>query len=78
MSVAIKRTWAPTKKWIAAAVGSVASIAASWILTGNFDDVERGMVATAVVALAGSYFKSNDVTATGDGVPAEVTEVRDR
>lgn len=50
----------PTKKWIAALAGSVASILASWIVTGEFDDVERGMVGTALVALTAAYFKTND------------------
>ncbi len=58
-------SWKPTKKWIAALCGSVASIAASWIVTGAFDDVERGMVATALVTLVAAYFKSNDYTPGG-------------
>ena len=62
-------TWKPTKKWLAGLVTGVATVLASFIVTGEFGDVEKGMVATLVIALAGSFFKSNDVTATGDGVP---------
>jgi hypothetical protein len=32
--------------------------------------VERGMTGTLVVAAVGAYFKSNDQTATKDGVPS--------
>ena len=60
-----EKTWLPTKKWIAGAAGSVAAILASWIVTGSFDDVERGMVGTALVALVASYFKSNEDTPGG-------------
>jgi hypothetical protein len=56
-------SWAPTRKWWAAAVTGVASIAASWLVTGAFDDVERGMAATLLVALAGAWFKSDDAPA---------------
>ncbi len=62
-------SWKPTKKWFALVAGGAASIAASWIVTGAFDDVERGMVATLLVSAAGAYFKSNDQTETKDGVP---------
>lgn len=64
-------SWKPTKKWLASLVTGVATIAASWITSGAFDDVERGMAATLIVALAGAYFKSNDATPTGDGVPVK-------
>ena len=57
--------WKPTKKWITAAVTGVAGILGSWIVTGAFDDVERGMSATLITALAASYFKSNDDTPGG-------------
>ena len=58
-------TWKPTKKWLAALAGALASIAASWIVTGAFDDVERGMAATALVSLVAAYFKGNDPTPGG-------------
>lgn len=61
----LSKSWKPTKKWIAGAVTGLASIAASWIVTGAFDDVERGMLGTLLVGLAGSYFKSNDNTPGG-------------
>ena len=63
-------SWKPTKKCWAMLAGGLASIAASWIVTGAFDDVERGMAATLLVGAVGSYFKSNDSTESGDGVPA--------
>lgn len=62
-------SWRPTKKWYALVASGVASIAASWIVTGAFDDVERGMCATLLVGAVGAYFKSNDQTPTKDGVP---------
>jgi urea transporter len=65
------RSWKPTKKWVGALAGAVASVAASWLVTGAFDDVERGMVGTAVVALAAAYFRENEATASGDGVPTK-------
>ena len=58
-------SWLPTKKWIAALSGAIASILASWIVTGQFDDVERGMAGAAIVSLAAAYWKSNDPTAGG-------------
>jgi hypothetical protein len=61
----LRKSWLPTKKWVASFVSGLASIAASWIVTGAFDDVERGMSATLLVALATSYFKSNDNTPGG-------------
>lgn len=63
-------SWKPTKKWYALVAGGLASIAASWIVTGAFDDVERGMAATLLVGAVGAYFKSNDATASKDGVPS--------
>lgn len=60
-----EKTWLPTKKWFAQLTGAVATILASWIITGAFDDVERGMAGTALVALAASYWKSNDDTPGG-------------
>lgn len=59
------KTWLPTKKWWAALAGALASIAASWIVTGAFDDVERGMAATALVSLTAAFFKDNGDTPGG-------------
>lgn len=64
------KSWFPTKKWWAALATGAASIVAVWIQSGAFDDTEKGMVATLVVALVGAYFKGNDPTPSGDGVPA--------
>lgn len=63
-------SWIPTKKWFASLVGGLASIAAVWIESGNFDDTEKGMLGTLIVGLVAAYFKSNDPTPTHDGVPA--------
>jgi hypothetical protein len=61
-------SWVPTKKWFAALVTGAAGILGSWIVTGVFDDVERGMSATLLTSLAVAYFKTNDDTP--GGVPA--------
>jgi hypothetical protein len=58
-------SWRPTRKWLAGLAGSVATVVASWIVTGNFDDVERGMVGTALVALVAAYFQPNQPTPAG-------------
>ena len=63
------KSWKPTKKFYALVASGAASIVASWVVTGAFDDVERGMAATLLVAAVGAYFKSNDQTQTKDGVP---------
>jgi hypothetical protein len=52
--------WKPTPKWWAQLVSGLATIAGSWIVTGAFDDVERGMSATLLVACAASWAKSNE------------------
>lgn len=58
-------SWKPTRKWLAGLAGAVASVVASWIVTGAFDDVERGMVGTALVALTAAFFKENEPTPGG-------------
>lgn len=65
-----KTSWKPTKKWYALVAGGIASILSSWIVTGAFDDVEQGMAGTLLVAAVSAFFKSNDETPSGDGVPA--------
>lgn len=57
--------WKPTRKWIGSLITGVAGIAGSWIVTGAFDDVERGMAATLLTSLAAAYFVSNDPTPGG-------------
>jgi hypothetical protein len=52
--------WAPTPKWWAQLVSGLGAIAGSWIVTGVFDDVERGMAATLVVTCTASWLKSNE------------------
>ena len=59
------KKYLPTRKWWAALVTGLAAIAANWIESGAFDDVERGMGAALIVALAGGYFKSNAETPGG-------------
>lgn len=58
-------SWLPTRKWWAASTGAVASIAASWIVTGAFDDVERGMAGAALVSLVAAYWQPNQPTPGG-------------
>lgn len=53
------RRWIPTDKWIASATTGVAAIVSSWVATGGFDDIERGMVATLIPALVSAYFITN-------------------
>lgn len=60
--------WKPTRKVISAAVTGVASILASWIATGAFDDVERGMSATLITAVVSAYFVTNQTAGGGAGV----------
>lgn len=52
-------SWWPTRKWWAQLTGGIASILASWIISGAFDDVERGMGATLLVACVASYWTPN-------------------
>jgi hypothetical protein len=52
--------WAPTPKWWAQLVSGLGAVAGSWIVTGAFDDVERGMAATLIVTCTASWVKSND------------------
>lgn len=53
-------SWKPSKKWWAALLTGVAGIAGSWIVTGAFDDVERGMTGTLLATLVAVYFKTNE------------------
>lgn len=55
----------PTKKWFASLATGAAAIVGSWIVTGAFDDVERGMTATLLATLAAAYFRTNDQTPGG-------------
>lgn len=61
----MQKSWLPTRKWYALVASGVASIVAHWIVTGAFDDVERGMLGTLLVGAVGSYFKSNEDTPGG-------------
>lgn len=60
-----EKSWLPTRKWYALVAGGLASIVASWIISGAFDDVERGMCATLLVGAVTSYFKGNEDTPGG-------------
>jgi hypothetical protein len=61
--------WAPTPKWWAQLVSGLGAIAGSWIVTGVFDDVERGMAATLIVTCTASWLKSNDADRSSWGRP---------
>jgi hypothetical protein len=60
-----EKSWLPTRKWWAQLTGGVASVVASWLISGSFDDVERGMAATLLLALAASYWTPNADTRAG-------------
>lgn len=55
----------PTRKWYTNLFTGVAAILGSWIVTGAFDDVERGLSATLLAQLATTYFVANDKTPGG-------------
>lgn len=69
MARTVRKTWQPTRKWWSAFAGAAASIIASWIVSGSFDATERGMAATALVALTAAYFRGNE--GTPGGVPVK-------
>jgi len=54
------RWWVPTPKWWTLLATGTATILGSWIVTGAFDDVERGMSATLLAGLATTWAKSNN------------------
>jgi len=58
-------SWRPTRKWCALLITEVATLAGSWIVTGEFDDVERGLAAAALLTLATTYFTPNQPTPSG-------------
>lgn len=62
----------PTRKWWTAFSGAAASVLASWVVTGSFGDVERGMAASALVSLTAAYWVRNDQAPNppGDTTPA--------
>ncbi len=63
-------SWVPTKKVLAALVGSVGSILVHFGATDfTFGETERGMIVAAVSALVLAYFKQND--STPGGVPTK-------
>lgn len=55
----------PTRKWVVGLAGAVSSILASWIVTGAFDDVERGMVGASLATLVPAYWTRNSPTPGG-------------
>jgi hypothetical protein len=65
----LQRWWEPTPKWWAQLVSGLGAIAGSWIVTGAFDDVERGMAATLIVTCTASWLKSNDADRSSWGRP---------
>lgn len=70
MAVNTETSWLPTKKWWAALTSGLASIAATWIVSGAFDGTEKGQLAALIVALVGAYWLPNDPTP--GGVPTRV------
>lgn len=54
-----QKWWQPTPKWYAQLVTGAATIAGSWLVTGAFDDVERGMTGTLLTTLAATWAISN-------------------
>lgn len=60
-------SWRPTRKWVVGLAGAVSATLASWIVTGAFDDVERGMIGAALSTLIPAYFTRN--APTPGGVP---------
>lgn len=58
-----KTSWAPTRKWWASLTGAVATILGSILESGNFDSVERGMAAAAIVSLTAAFWTNNDAPA---------------
>lgn len=64
-AVPARKSWVPTKKWLASAVTGGASIVAVWISSGQFDNTEQGMLGTLIVGLVAAYFKGNDLTPGG-------------
>lgn len=63
--VPAQSSWRPTRKWIANLATGVAAIVGSWIVTGAFDDVERGLAAALLAQLATTYFVPNSPTPGG-------------
>lgn len=53
------RRWLPSDKWIGGTASGAASIAASWVATGAFDELERGMLATLISTAVPAYFLTN-------------------
>jgi hypothetical protein len=53
------RRWIPTDKWIGGVASGASSILASWVATGAFDDLERGMTATLIATAIPAYFLTN-------------------
>lgn len=58
-------SWLPTRKWITNLLTGLAGIVGSWIVTGEFDDVERGLTALLLGQLAATYFVPNQPTPGG-------------
>lgn len=67
LELASRKSWKPTKKWLAALTASVTSIALSVIASGEFGETEESAVKVAVVALVIAYLFPN--ADTPGGVP---------
>lgn len=60
-----RKSWVPTKKWLATAVTGAAAIVANLIVSGEFGNTEQGMLATLLAGLVAAYLKGNDLTPGG-------------
>jgi hypothetical protein len=59
----VQKWYVPTRKWWTLLVTGAAAILGSWIVTGAFDDVERGMSATLLASLATTWAVPNEKVA---------------
>ena len=62
--------WVPTRKWIAALLSGLVSIAAHAVASGGWDNAEWAEVLTLASGLIVAYFVGNTPQPTGTGVPA--------
>lgn len=65
VEVNVVKPYKPTKKWFAALILGVATIAAHTVLSGGWDETENGELGALVAALVGAYVKKNDDTLEG-------------
>ena len=59
------KPYVPTKKWFAALIVGLATVASHAVLSGGWDETENGELVALGTALAGAYLKRNDKTLEG-------------